>query len=237
MRVSSCKAAVFITIQVFFALSAYSGDRPYKKYDHPIYGGALVELRFKEALPPAAADYVSRYRACLHWRGEDAYDAARAKDIQQGIEKSCYGLETTKITIDQKYPHGSEESRTIESIIADIDKGESFPSFIWNDPDGKSKVLDEYFEAQAQYVIRELEKQIPEYEAAFSAFNKHDSSKQKDESERRRLKENLDMVVFRLNVQKKYLAEVLKNSRRLHPLTRKEIENSEKKLAATLTPR
>lgn len=89
MRVSSCKAVGFITIQVFFALFAYSGDRPYKKYDHPIYGGALVELRFKEAFPPDAADYVSRYRACLHWRGEDAYDADRVKIFNKESKKAA----------------------------------------------------------------------------------------------------------------------------------------------------
>jgi hypothetical protein len=224
-------------LQVFFALLAYSEDRPYKKYDNPIYPGNLVELRLKEALPPDAADYVSRYRQCIHWRGEDAYDAARAKDIQKGIEKSCSDLEERKEVIGRKYPHGSKESRLIQSILEEVEKGESTPSFIWNDPEGKSKVLDEYFEAQAQYVVHELEKQIPEYEAAVSAFKKHGSSRQKDESEERRLKEKLDMIIFRLNVQKKYLAEVIKNSRRLHPLTRKEIANSEIKLKSTLTPK
>jgi hypothetical protein len=40
---------------------------------------------------------------CDHWRGEEAYDAARGRDIAAAIAKSCAGIDTRAKTLRLRY--------------------------------------------------------------------------------------------------------------------------------------
>ena len=225
MKSSFLKRIILIVIGSLISSLLFAADRPYKKYEHSIYDGELIELRLNEVLPSDAAKYVHDYRYCRHWQGEDAYDKERSETIKRGINESCSELDEKKKYIERKYPEGSTEARIIHSIIKEIDAGESFPSFVWNDPERESRVLNEYYEAKAQSVIRELGTQIPKYEAAFKKLKDNKSTDNKE----------LETRIWRLKVQQKYLKDVIGNIDRLHPLTRGKIKTSEKQLDRALS--
>jgi len=202
------------------ALAAPAKDRPYIEYKNEIYLGELFELRLNEVLPPDAAQYVDRFRECGHWGGEEAHDADRAKQIASGIERSCDGLTERKRALDDRYPSGTKEYALVASIIKEIEAGKDMPSFVFSDPEKKSAVLDRYYEAHAQSVIRQVARQVPEHEAAVAAVR-----------QARRENKPLDaalqkarMTQFMLGVQQRYWDDVMNNVERLHPKTRDQIK-------------
>jgi hypothetical protein len=210
------------------ALPSLADDLPYKEYKQPIFLGELFNLRLKEALPPDAAEYVDRYRNCRHWRGEDAYNKERGGQIRNGIEGNCTGLEDREKSIHAKYQNGTRESEVINSIIKEIEAGVSIPSFVLHDPLRKSVILNEYYEAHAQYVIRSVNQQIQKYEAIVEKLRNEKDRAQDGATN------DLKMAKYMLEVQKNYLDDVMKNIDRLHPITREQIKRLEPKLSQVL---
>jgi archaellum component FlaC len=234
LRWHAFEILLFITVELIRVSSVFGSDPAYKKYDKPIFVHDLFQMRLIEVLPIDAVDYVDKYRDCQHWRGEDAYDEQRSKDIDRGIKESCDGLEKKRQMIESKYTQGSKEAHTINSIIKEIDEGESLPSFMWNDPKRKSKVLNEYFEATSQNIIRTLQSLIPRYKAAVTKVQKFRASDTKDINKEDRLEKEINSVKYLLHVQEKYVTEVLGNIDRLHPITRDQIVSAEKELRTVL---
>jgi hypothetical protein len=219
-----------IFLLIFIALPVQADDLLYKEYKSPIYEAQLFELRLKEVLPPDAAEYINDFRSCQHWGGEDAYDEKRAKQISEGIESSCTGLESKRKSIRTKYPSGTREFVIIQSIVKEIESGKSFPSFIFDDPQRKSVVLNQYYEALAQSVIREVSKQMPNYTASAERV------KMAADKASKNMIEDAKMDKFMLSVQQKYLNEVMKNADRLHPITLNKIKLIQPQLTEALSP-
>jgi len=129
-----------------------------------------------------------------------------------------------------KYPSGSKVSEIIASIVRDIEAGKDLPSFIWFDPQRTSIVLDEYYEAKAQVIVRTVNEEIPKYKAKLEtlpngALNLPELGASMEPAE---------MIRFMLKVQQRYLADVMKNIDRLHPVTREEIKRVEITLRKSL---
>jgi predicted transcriptional regulator len=206
----------------------YADTLPYREYPTPIYDGELFELRLKEVLPEDASTYIDDFRSCQHWSGEDAYNDERAQQISDGINSSCPGLADKKAVLFSKYPAKSQTSELIRSIIKEIESGEDFPSFVFNDPQRKSKVLDQYYEASAQSIIREIANQIPSYSATLASIR---VANNKPSSE---LISKEEMGRYMLNVQRGYLIKALNNSDRLHPITLEKLKRAQLQLSDVL---
>ena len=54
---------------------------------------ASLLLAAGHPLPKAVAAFVERQGLCTHWRGEEPYDAARAREIALNERRACRGLE------------------------------------------------------------------------------------------------------------------------------------------------
>lgn len=217
-----------ILLPMFMAFPFLADGLPYKEYKQPIFLGELFDLRLNEVLPPDAAEFVDLYSTCRHWAGEEAHDTERGEQIRKGLEENCTGLDNREKSIHAKYQDGTRESEVINSIIKEIEAGESFPSFVLHDPLRQSVILDEYYEAHAQFVVRSLNQQMPEYEA-IAAKRRNETAKAQEGSP-----SDLEMAKYMLEVQKKYMTDVMKNIDRLHPITREQIKRLEPKLSQML---
>jgi hypothetical protein len=216
-----------ILLLISLAHSSLAEDRPYKEYKNPIFFGELFGLRLNEVLPPDAAEYVALFRTCQHWRGEPVYSEERSKEISSGIQKSCVGLEERWASIRDRYKEESRESEVIVSIVREIEAGEQLPSFVLNDPLRKSVVLNEYYEALAQFVIRSLAKQMSEYQTIVEKLGHETAGAPGTSSEQEKAK-------FKLEVQRRYVVEIMKNIDRLHPTTRERIKRLDPRLSQML---
>ena len=225
---STCVNWYLAFLLISLAFPALADDRPYKEYKNPIFDYELFKLRLKEVLPPDAAEYVDLLRNCQHWREEDAYDKERSEEIRRGAEKNCTGLEDRGKSLDTKYQSETRESKVTNSIIREIEAGEEFPSFIFDDPQRKSAILNEYYEARAQWIVRSVNQQIPKYEAVMGRL-RNETGKATDT-----LMNELKITKFMLEGQQRYLVDVMKNIDRLHPITQGQIKRLEPKLLKAL---
>ena len=82
----------------------------------------------------------------------------------------------------------------------------------------KSAVLNKYYEAHAQSVVRSVNQQLPKYKMLLD----------------NKLIEDLKMAKFMLGVQQKYLTDIMRNIDRLHPITHEQIKMIESKLVHSL---
>jgi hypothetical protein len=96
-----------------------------------------------------------------------------------------------------------------------------------NDPLRKSVVLNEYYEALAQFVIRSLAKQMSEYQAIVEKLGHETAGAPGTSSEQ-------EMAKFKLEVQRRYVVEIMKNIDRLHPTTRERIKRLDPRLSQML---
>jgi len=55
------------------------------------------------SLPADVQDLFSWEESCTHWRGEPAFDAERAKQIERGVEESCKDRSAKRATLRKKY--------------------------------------------------------------------------------------------------------------------------------------
>ena len=55
------------------------------------------------SLPADVQDLFNGEEICTHWRGEPAYDAERAKQIESGVEESCKDRSAKRATLRKKY--------------------------------------------------------------------------------------------------------------------------------------
>ncbi len=225
---STCVKLCLTILPMLMTLPSLADDQPYKEYKQPIFLGELFNLRLKEVLPSDAGEYIDLYRNCRHWRGEDAYNKERGEQIRKGIEGNCTGLDDKNRSIHDKYQNGTRESKIINSIIKEIEAGVSLPSFISHDPLRKSAILNEYYEAHAQYVARSVNQQIPKYEAIAEKLRNESVKVQEGTTK------DLKMAKYMLGVQKNYLNDIMKNIDRLHPITREQIKQLEPKLSQVL---
>lgn len=209
-------STLFLLISI--ALQALAEDLPYMEYKKPIFDAELFQLRLKEVLPPDAAEYINNFRSCQHWGGEEPYDDERANQISEAIKSSCTGLDDKEKLIKAKYPAGSKESVTIQSIIKEIKSGEMSPSFIFDDPLRKSAALNQYYESWAQWNIRGTTEQIKEYLATVERIKGVSGRAPKN------LIGKAETERTMLNDQQKILDKVMRNADRLHPITLEEIK-------------
>lgn len=58
-------------------------------------GAPALEETYPDAagMPRDVQAYVVRWNDCQHWAGEPAFDAARRRQIEQGVEKACTGVD------------------------------------------------------------------------------------------------------------------------------------------------
>jgi len=173
----------------------------------PIYPGEIVEERMNELLPSDAAEYAANYRLCLHWSGEDAYDEARGEEIARGME-SCNGLEAARDSLLLRYPRGSSVDSTLRWMIAEIDSGSD--AYVWDDPQHRSHVLNRYYEALGQQTPRSVDELIGKKRAL---------SDTSSEATRK-------MVQYMIKIETGYLAVVIDNIDRLHPVTAEDVRGA-----------
>src|SRR5512146_171059 len=66
-------------------------------------GGEPALAKYRE-LPPDARAVVERRIGCNHWSGEDAYDAARARQIRAAVRRlHCGRLERDEARLRRRY--------------------------------------------------------------------------------------------------------------------------------------
>ncbi|MEP7222362.1 MAG: hypothetical protein ABI673_06800 [Novosphingobium sp.] len=64
---------------------------------------AARPLRHARALPADVRNYIARRDSCDHWRGEDPYDAARAREIAAAVVASCKGTDAALARLRHRY--------------------------------------------------------------------------------------------------------------------------------------
>ena len=213
---------------LILSLPAAASEAPYKEYKKPIFFANLFSLRLKEVLPADAAEYIELFRNCQHWHGEPAYNLERGEQIKQEVEKNCTDLNNRKTLLDKKYKKESKETENINAIIKEIEAGKNLPSFIFNDQQKKSSALNIYYEAQAQSILRLTPQLIEKYNSAIKEHKK--TINRATVSSKNKIK----MARYMLEVQQRYLLDVISNIDRLQPTTLKQIKSIKPELSKTL---
>jgi hypothetical protein len=214
---------LLVIITLFLSCQALAEDRPFIQYDFEDTQN-LHGKRLRELLPQDIAEFIEQYEMCQHWRGEPAFSKERAAQINHGIKQGCTGIEKTQIELESKYKNEPEIISRYKSIFSEIKNDTN--TFETNDPGRKSKILDVYYEAEAQWIIKSVSEQIPQ--------SKIDYKKSVQE------KSDANTCVFMnaiymLQVQQKYLKRVAPNIDRLHPITKEKIMRAEELLTEQLS--
>jgi hypothetical protein len=219
-----CKKESTMNYLKYFSLTIFLSASSSNTFSMEL--SALLEARLKEVLPLDAAGYVSNYRICRHWQGEPAYDEERARQIKKGIEENCRELEKTRIEIEKKYPAASKEQHVISSILKEVNTGNSIPSFVFNDPERKSKALVAYYREKVQSIANALTEQVPRHERAIKYAREKKAPPNASES--------LETTGYLLNVQQRYLQDVTQNMDRLDKKSISILKQCQEKLTAAL---
>lgn len=69
------------------------------------------------SLPADVQDLFNGEEICTHWRGEPAYDAERAKQIERGVEESCKDRSAKRAALRKKY----QGERDILFVLDNLD--------------------------------------------------------------------------------------------------------------------
>ncbi|MCW5605078.1 MAG: hypothetical protein KIT18_11090 [Burkholderiales bacterium] len=153
------RALVISTVGVL--LSCGSAKEPdYKKYDFPLQLPELFEARLLElGVSQPGIDYLKTVDECVHWMGEEPYDAERKQQIAEGMKASCARTESLR----QKYLDTQPAEMALKSVLSirkDFSEREVFSLDypIWKDPERTSQVMSAYYESHAQNVIMVTER-------------------------------------------------------------------------------
>ncbi|WP_181814868.1 hypothetical protein [Sphingomonas aracearum] len=57
---------------------------------------ALLLAAGAPPLPVAVRRFAARHASCVHWQGEEPYDAARGREIARGLRRECGGLDAER---------------------------------------------------------------------------------------------------------------------------------------------
>jgi len=68
------------------------------------------------SIPAEVAKLVERWATCWHFAGEEPYDAERAKQIQDGVAKSCPGNEEERARLEAKYAGRADVMRELAKL-------------------------------------------------------------------------------------------------------------------------
>ena len=98
MRITVIATSLSIVLSCTDAFSASPPNTP----DPPCDTNALV-TGFK-GLPPDATDVANRMASCMHFRGEEAYNAQRAAELNDAVQKlRCETVESELAAMKKKY--------------------------------------------------------------------------------------------------------------------------------------
>ena len=72
----------------------------------------------KKGMPKEVASFISRAFGCSHWGGEEAYDAARAKEIKEAVRKlGCEQLGADEGRLRKKYKDDPKVLRAMKKAM------------------------------------------------------------------------------------------------------------------------
>ncbi len=71
------------------------------------------------SLPPDVQRYFDWEQSCIHWRGEDAFDVERAKEIEKAIEESCKDRSVERASLRTKYQANPDIVFVIDNLSRD----------------------------------------------------------------------------------------------------------------------
>lgn len=70
------------------------------------------------SLPPDLKHYGEKAELCIHFSGEEPYDAARRKEIEAGVKKNCTGLKETERSLRTKYKNDPKATAYLDGVAA-----------------------------------------------------------------------------------------------------------------------
>ncbi|WP_068079641.1 hypothetical protein [Novosphingobium rosa] len=62
-------------------------------------GGALAASPQGAAMPADVQAFITRRESCDHARGEEPYDGARARQLEQQVKRDCSGTDTQLVRL------------------------------------------------------------------------------------------------------------------------------------------
>lgn len=69
-------------------------------------------------IPAEVTQLLARWETCWHFAGEEPYDAERAKQIADGIAKSCPGNDEERARLATKYAQRADVMRELAKLDA-----------------------------------------------------------------------------------------------------------------------
>jgi hypothetical protein len=116
----------------------------------------LVKKRLAEVFPVEVVTELDDRRLCIHFSGEEPYDEERRKDIERNLKEHCHQFEKIMGGYERKYP-GKSWLKEFSKVWDAMESSLEGDDFIWKIPEGKSKVLSDDCEKQADLHIARLE--------------------------------------------------------------------------------
>ncbi|TFZ55736.1 hypothetical protein E4V01_21345 [Methylorubrum sp. Q1] len=70
----------------------------------PVRADPALSPTQRKSLPAEVVTYLDRHRGCNHWSGEEAYDAARGREIAAAVKTlRCDAIEADEKRLRQRY--------------------------------------------------------------------------------------------------------------------------------------
>lgn len=79
----------------------------------PAQAGGEEETEYSAMLPAEVVDFIDRTEACLHWAGEEPFDEARRKEIEEAVaELRCAEVKADHAALRKRYAN----SKALEAL-------------------------------------------------------------------------------------------------------------------------
>jgi hypothetical protein len=84
----------------------------------PLSAAELKAYPDARGLPADVQHFIMRHDDCLHWAGEEPYDADRRREIERGVATACTGLDASAVTLRHRYAKNMKIRATLRNYEA-----------------------------------------------------------------------------------------------------------------------
>jgi hypothetical protein len=82
----------------------------------PLNAAQLAAYPEARGLPADVQHFVVRRQDCEHWLGEEAYDAARGREIQGAVNASCSGADAEAARLRKRHKGDAKVNKTLDAF-------------------------------------------------------------------------------------------------------------------------
>ena len=99
-------------------LLAHPATTQAQRQAQPLSAAELKAYPDARGLPADVQHFIVRHDDCMHWAGEEPYDADRRREIERGVAAACTGLDASAVTLRHRYAKNAKIRATLRNYEA-----------------------------------------------------------------------------------------------------------------------